>query len=901
MGEDEAYINYLKNKVKNNKIIGNDLIEIISDDLLIMKIHELAQREIAKVLNHEMNIILIDTDIVFISLSIVALRRYDGNFYSHLRDIVYVNLYEKYNQQRIDGIIREILGFYCNGSMENSRLINIVLKNAIVPNYYLSNFFTFVYDIYKINFERNINEENLYEDFEFIYDGLRESMNDDSDELNLNVTKKTYKLIKSTKELIKDIDGQENLINYSIKVLKIIDDYYWDKYNNYLENVYFKYGFDCWVNENQKKERLKREENEKGRTGNRWIPKFQLIDDNIFLIPPEHKIKSNYDYRQIRIEIYNGNNLIYINEHPVIKEIIGGYIISNGSTIELKDPINKITYRVLNKDQIIYDSAERLHRRFILFNDEGIEIHGNKKFEGNITVCHIGSIPKIDDYKKEERYALGNIYVNEESIIKIENEYVRFSDYLKPDVYGEIIEDVYLVNPDEKLPVYRNVSTLMFDSKLNPDEIGIKVDNKNKRLDTFEYKIVKSFELNHYTVKVGICTPMVHELKVFEIKTEKSLENCDFKFVIDREFNYKLIQIEKNTYFLNLRTGLNVKDKIYKINVKEYDKFRIIVDNKYDYSINLNIPIFKLENVYYSIDEYIWKDDVRSDSRLYFSGFKSDTVEIYDDNGVYLTQASTMKGENYYYVSLGFVKTYENNGIYTRISFKNNGKCVGFLDILNRCIIDEKLTKIIYDPDQNIVDLKMSYSGKGNIVVDMCDENNKILCSIENVNNNRIVRVRNPKSFKEYIFNIYEKVGNFMMSEKIKLHTIKRKFYYYNDLINNNKYFFISTAKIDNGDEENPVINLRRTFIELKKYLGKQIFVGSIYNYNGSKEYLNNINPVFVEFVKDIYEGNVEAYVTTEDKDGLLIDYYNKTILNKNFDKKAASIYTININIDGGR
>lgn len=821
MVEDEAYINYLKNKIKNNKIIGNDLVEIVSNESLITKIHSLAQNEINKVLNHETQTVLIDTDIVFISLTIVALRRYDANFYIHLRDAVYVDLYEKYNQQRVDGIIREILALYCDDNIGSSRMINVILKNAIVPNYYLNNFFAFIYDIYKINFEKSINVENLYEDFEFVYDGLRESLNDDTDELNINVTKKTYKLIKSTKELIKDVDGEENLINFSIKVLRIIDDYYWDKYNNYLDNVYFKYGFDQWLKDNAKKEKLKKEENEIRRTRNRWIPKYELINDRVYLIPPEHKIKKDYDYKKIKIELYCGDKIVYINALPVVKEIIGGYVVSNGSPIELDEPLNNVKYRVLSDGEVIYDTGERLSRNYILFNEEGSEIQGNKKYEGNITICHTGVISKIDDYQKKINYNLGNTYVNEDTVIKIGSEYIRFSDYFRPDIYGEIVEDVYLANYDEKIPVYKNVSTLIFDSQLDPSEIGIKIDNKNKRLDAFQYEFVKDFNSNHYTVKLDISTSRIHELKVFDIKTEKKVNNCSFKFAIDKDFEYKVIQIEADQYFLSLRTSLNVKENLYKINIKEYNNFKIIVDEKYEYKIDLNIPIFKLDRIYYSADEYLWAGDISNDSRLYFLGVKSTDAEIYDENGNYLTHCITMKDENGSYVSLGFAKTYENNGSYIRISFKNEGRCVGFLDILNRSIIDEKATKIAYDPDQNTVNHRVSYVGKGNITLDVCTQDGKILCSKDNIKNNSVMVIRNIESFKERIFNIYEKNEDFMMSEKVLLYTTKMKFYSYNELINNNRYFFISSAKIDNGEEENPVVNFRRTFIELKRYKRK--------------------------------------------------------------------------------
>lgn len=56
-------------------------------------------------------------------------------------------------------------------------------------------------DIYKLNFDSNLPDD-LYGEFQFVYDGLQNVMRSESDEVQVNVTKKTYKLIKSTKQLI---------------------------------------------------------------------------------------------------------------------------------------------------------------------------------------------------------------------------------------------------------------------------------------------------------------------------------------------------------------------------------------------------------------------------------------------------------------------------------------------------------------------------------------------------------------------------------------------------------------------------------------------------------------------------------------------------------------------------
>ena len=104
---------------------------------------------------------------------------------------------------KVEGLIRTLLNNYRtkdDATGTKTRIINVVLAGSIVPSYYLGSFFEFIYDIYKLNFDSNLPDD-LYGEFQFVYDGLQNVMRSESDEVQVNVTKKTYKLIKSTKQL----------------------------------------------------------------------------------------------------------------------------------------------------------------------------------------------------------------------------------------------------------------------------------------------------------------------------------------------------------------------------------------------------------------------------------------------------------------------------------------------------------------------------------------------------------------------------------------------------------------------------------------------------------------------------------------------------------------------------
>ena len=134
-------------------------------------------------------------------------------------------------------------------------------------------FFEFIYDIYKLNFDSNLPDD-LYGEFQFVYDGLQNVMRSESDEVQVNVTKKTYKLIKSTKQLITNPIYNDAVIKLSIIVVRLIDKYIWGK-DNVLYNPYLKRGYQEWLSTiNREKEYGNRSKVEQLRS--RWEPEFVL-------------------------------------------------------------------------------------------------------------------------------------------------------------------------------------------------------------------------------------------------------------------------------------------------------------------------------------------------------------------------------------------------------------------------------------------------------------------------------------------------------------------------------------------------------------------------------------------------------------------------------------------------
>ena len=216
----ETKIGYLKNCVKERKNLGIDLIDLLDNADAIDIIHSRAESQLGSTLNSYSGTYVRDPEIVFVSLVLIGMLYYDGAFYESVRK-TYKSLYQRYSEQKVEGLIRTLLNNYRtkdDATGTKTRIINVVLAGSIVPSYYLGSFFEFIYDIYKLNFDSNLPDD-LYGEFQFVYDGLQNVMRSESDEVQVNVTKKTYKLIKSTKQLITNPIYNDAVIKLSIIVV----------------------------------------------------------------------------------------------------------------------------------------------------------------------------------------------------------------------------------------------------------------------------------------------------------------------------------------------------------------------------------------------------------------------------------------------------------------------------------------------------------------------------------------------------------------------------------------------------------------------------------------------------------------------------------------------------------
>lgn len=880
-------IEKLKFLISENKLIGNELIKYIDDNEFIDYIHNKSEEIIKNSMDVSISNIQ-DYYEVIISLSMIALQYYDGNFWSHVQEI-YGELYDRYSDQKIRGKINDILGKYKNEDLK--RYINYPIMNAIVPIKFLSNYFEFMYDIYKVNFQKSL-PDNIEDELKYVFNGLNSYIKEDQDDLDLAVTNKTYKLIKTTQSIIKKSNNLEELIQLSAKVIRYIDNFYWNDTSKKLEeNSYFNEGLNIWKTQTEDKEQIRYLGERKEREfTSKWKPRFKLKDEKIYLITPIHRVPKDVDPRKINIFVYNGDEPISLEEEPIVQEVIGGYIVEP-KNIVLDKPIGKLTYVLSDGTNEIYNSKDSLYRNIIAFNKDGNELKNNTPYD-DIVIFASDKLdnPKIDIFKNSEYYKLGSLLVNIGDSLLINNNIFIFDNFSKPGIIGEQKNGAKVYIDDKELPVYSNVHSLVFETERKIENLAIEVNNHRYKInDDIDFKQFKDGLINNITIEIGDMNASGY----FYIKVFDFIENvtiCKYDFFIDKKLFWTCEEIKKDEYMILVDSSLIITDNEnnetneFYIDIKEKTEADIYLKlgngKEARYILDLPIQFYKIDDSkWIEIHNYIWYYDIGYNSKLYFKNIVFDSVELMNRDNYSILKFQIDNKNNS--IDISVLKNYKNEkGL--RLIVKKSDLEISSIQILNECKYIEEKSNITFDPQEDILEIKTEYVGKNTIILKIENEEDKVFFSKEINKNISTTKLKVYQTFKNYTIKFYEHKQELLNSETL-IYQEKIKCYSYKDFIH--RYFNISKIyygyDLDNLNE----MNLWSTFIYIDDRIGNTTYVGRVYQMKDNKQnYMDKVNPVKMELTTTINGNQMNAMITVLEGElegaGLLIDNVNKTIYN---------------------
>lgn len=901
----ETKIESLRKQIRERKNIGMDLIDMIGNEEAIKKIHFLAQKELKKSLTSYYGEVFHDREIIFISLTIIAMLYYEeGRYYENVQR-EYAPLYADFSAPKIEGAIRSLLYRYKVNKDTNERQLNVALRNAIVPGYYLGAFFDFVFDIYKLNFQYDLPDD-LYSEFEFVYEGLRQNMLSEGDDVQINVTRKTYKLIRTTKQLITDETGVDAVIKLSILIVRLIDKKVWNKeikvYNPYLRD-----GFEKWSQKLpvQSKDLEGKRTNRELRS--RWEPRYKLLNNKVYIVPPIHRIKADYDHSNIRVEIENKGDVICPEQKPFIREIIGGYEI-DVDKIELSNPLGEVRYRLLAGEEVIYDSKDTLFRDVICFSyDNCSEVKNNSDFGGTVVFCLDEEASNVEIYHKNEHYYLAQYGAHVGDTVLIGDNFFNFSSLVRPGIFGEELEEhcLFDVVNRYKCPVFVEPKCLVFESTNTKAEIEIIIDGQAFRLNDLECKTRNREGVVKYIIDIPNLKSGFHLIKIYELDSNKRKELSKFEFAIDRSFSVDIKSVENDSYYVTVRSDLldSVVGKTLSADVYTPYWLRInAFGHEFAYLFPLAFNYYTLDNKdeWKRIDDDLWIGDIKSDSLLAINNRRVTELQVYDSRGTRIGEpVKLMDRTAYMETRIGFLNTYSTNNSVLKLVFQNEFARLATIICYTKCVLSED-TSVEYNSNSKTLDILSRYHGQGFVYFTIKNEGGDQIFKSSIISDGELVSVENLEPFTQYTIEYYVRKSGLSLLGDEKIGEISKTIYSWPDLIG--KSFRIKEVSYDQliqGHFVRKIHYFNKTTLCITKQLSADTFEGELYNRTSQGNYyLSNINPVEVEICGDGVGGSVELAIT-KDGDGLYLDFQHHNVLDSLDSVDAVDIFSYLMDLKG--
>ena len=544
--------------------------------------------------------------IVIFTFAWLSFNNYKGNFWEIIRDN-FKYLYKRVgNQQNLESLIRELISDQSKYS--DVRYITNVLVHAGIPEYFLTRFYDFLYDIYEINFDYQLDEESVEENLLESIEGLSHILGDDNlgenDELKLNVTQKTYVLIKSTKLGL--IHYKQSYVKVLKQMLEIIHSWYWD-YS--LDGEYPKVLIDKfkeWSKDNKKTIST-------GQRKAEYISKpryiFNSSDKSIRIAFPKYRLRGikPEEFENITVEYIKGNERRFINktDYRIIEKI--GF-----NTIEIQpqrlDVVgSNITFNINKNNETIISAGDSLFRKFIIFDYDGKELNNFKEYSDLVYVVYpkgkIFTGPQIKVFENYSGYDVAVFHANPNIIYNCGDEIIYFSQMLSPGLYGTEAKGIVAYVDNRKTPVFNEVKNFVFESELEPQDIILMFNNVRYDLEDLNFSHTKRGPFYNYNiiVKKGLLNNNLNNISVYS-KHQATKQIRVEDFLIDADLLFSLIDTD----------NMLEKDIIIE---SSFPKANMIIEN-YDFSKNTYFTSdFRLgnNNIKYVVDpcikRYKWQLD----------------------------------------------------------------------------------------------------------------------------------------------------------------------------------------------------------------------------------------------------------------------------------------------------
>ena len=247
----------------------------------------------------------------------------------------------------------------------------------------------------------------------------------------------------------------------------------------------------------------------------------------------------SYNPEDIKIVITNGEEVVFQDDKPNIKEIIGGYQIKSRKIL-IEKPLGNITYKVCSDTRVIYSSNNELYRKYLVFGQSGEELRSNRDYDKTAIICCNSQI-NAELVKKMPNYFIYNLNTSENKTISIEQDVFNFTSMVFPGVIGQEVNHCFVKVEDseEFIPVYKKIDHLVFSCENSVQTIEMVINNKRINVKSKLDKKIMNNGRNSYSVDLGDLKDGVYQIEVNSIGPKGSKKILKQQFVLDSSLHYQ--------------------------------------------------------------------------------------------------------------------------------------------------------------------------------------------------------------------------------------------------------------------------------------------------------------------------------------------------------------------------
>ena len=874
----DTMMNQLVGKLSADKLIGLDLLQIAGNDELKKKIHARAIGHLKVNYNKSSVVLYEGINEIVVSLVIIALDHYDGSLWDHVQD-EYNNLYVGRSEQRVNALIRKILAQSSNEP--NNRYINYVIRQTITPSYFVPDFITFAFDIYKDTFKYELidNSNILNEVLANVFIDISSKYESKNNQFKSKA--KSYKLIKTIRDIIDNIDWFSELIEYTKIILKYLDTYYWNESKRNLPYFdYFEPFFKDWISKNkiffEAKERSNHEKVQ-------WNATYSLKGVNVLLHIPDHLISREYPANSIRIVVSHGSEVVKVIDRPTITEVVGSNLII-GNDVVLENPIGKVNYKIYSNSDVIFDSKKTLYREFLFFSENHNEIKQGSKYVGNIDVVgtDIKAIKNIEVYYTNQFYSIGNLVLNEHESIMMDDRavYTSYSD--DKMLVGTKSTKAYISESIHHLDIYTEVLGLIFTCpKMDDKRIQLQVNNSRYLITDLSERGIGDYTICEMSLD-GYTVQGFNYIAVKELNTDSTLFKQSYFYC--PEYTHKC-KLHNDEIVLNINCNL-VEGKEYIADTKKDNMFELPFTSQYFESELYLVP--KVDIPVYRIEDGVWKPfreeisikDITTYSKIWIDGIDFSQVKVSLPNKFVTDKLAVNYRDNKAYLPCAMIKGLESNG-YAKcsINFYKDSLSVDSLNVYYRAVVDYKSMYMKYENDDS-VSISFNYFGKDDITVKLF-KGEECVCDVTTTDKPVHIKVPNIEKFTAYKIQILGGTND-IFSMNANQYNMYRKenifFYDANDIVGHT--FNIDQGRGEVYDQDNDEwydkkLSFKYTTVHVDSMIEEDLYKVTVKHFDQKRRYKNNLQLLLTS---EIVDGKFWCDISSEG-DLLLYDNIAKSIV----------------------